>query len=191
MRFKIKSGDTTFYIASADTNFVFQDNSDYTEYDVLRFTFNAETGDYQCQIENPSVSTQRAFDRNKLYLGISSCDITNEVQDHRKCAGTTQKRYRPYRQSSSDGPRRYWRVRNAFKVKDLSNISFNIHSIRIPKKLHHQGSWVLSRIDEYKWSQSTFKDKVTLDYKFILVYENGRAIKSYKTIYTVELTWEE
>lgn len=63
MRFKIKSGDVTFYIASADTNFVFQDNSDYTEYDVLKFTFNAETGDYQCWIENPSVGTQRAFDR--------------------------------------------------------------------------------------------------------------------------------
>ena len=90
-----------------------------------------------------------------------------------------------------DGPRRYWRVRNTFKVEDLSNISFNIHSLPIPKKLHNQGSWVLNRIDKYEWAQSTFKDKVTLDYKFILVHEDGRAIKSYKTIYTVELTWEE
>ena len=140
MRFKIKSGDTTFYVASADTNFVFQDNSDYTEYDVLRFTFNAETGDYQCQIENPSVSTQRALSRGTLYFGISACDIASEAHDHLAWANKTQVMYRPYTQSKPDGPRRYWRTRKRFKVDDLSNISFNIHSLRIPKKLHNQGS---------------------------------------------------
>ena len=197
MRFKIKSGDTTFYIASADTNFVFQDNSDYTEYDVLKFTFNAETGDYQCWIENPSNTTLNALEHEDLYLGISTCDIGTRTshEDTHPADNEDGKRFRrtidqcrPYR-ITSEGNRVMWRVckQDRTCITDLSHVHINIYNTSIPYKLRSQGHWVLKCIKKYDWPESVYKDKVSVDYKFILIGRYGRAIKSYKTIYTVEL----
>ena len=190
MRFKVKSGNTTFTIASGDEYFIIQD---FTKHDIqsdkLTFTFNAETGDYQCTIENPSYATLRALERDKLYFGISTCDITDSAQDH--WSGKVQSQYRPRRlfSDNENGKKVYWRCQqnNRFKITDLNNISFNIQSMSAPHQLVAQGEWVLTNIDKYGWPMSVFKDKISVDYKFVLVGLDGRVIRSYKNIYTVEL----
>jgi hypothetical protein len=188
-RFIIKDTNTKFKLMCGNTSFVFQDNSDYTEYDVLKFTFNEETGDYQCWIENPSVGTQRAFERDWLRLGISTCDIVRNLGD--KYPNKTCAKYRKSKKSTNKQNNIYWRSRWSILIDNINGFSFNINKcLKLPEGLWRQGQWYLKNIDKYGWPESGFKNKLFVEYKFILIDGSGRAIKTYKNIYSVELDYE-
>ena len=60
----------------------------------------------------------------------------------------------------------------------------------MPEGLWKQGQWYLRNIDKYNWPQEGFKNKLYIEYKFILSDGSGRAIKTYNNIYSVELDYE-
>lgn len=122
-------------------------------------------------------------------LGISTCDICRNLGD--KYPNKTCAKYRKPKKSTKKQHNIYWRNRRSVQIDNISGFSFNINErLRLPAGLRRQGQWYLKNIDRYNWPEEGFKNKLSVEYKFILVDGSGRAIKTYNNIYSVELDYE-
>ena len=185
-RFRVYSDNAKFDLTANKEKFVPYD--DY-EYNKLTVSYDEENGVYHFSLSNPSVSVLRAFDNGKLWIGVSMADITSHGYDHRcKVPRKTMNDNRPYN-ITKNKKRAYWKRKTYSNtiIENLNEFTFNINKIRKPYGLKRQKEWVQLRIEEYGWPASVLKDKVELKYKFILVGPQGRVLKSYSDVYTIEI----